>query len=549
MKGRYHYTMAYQIIDPRTWIALGYKRRSREDVEAERYGKHETLAKQHRLIELIAKDEYDQEIVEWFEEIESGETIEGRPEFKRLLKDLLADRWKAKAQGKRMALFAKEPSRLGRGGGADRDRIINALKVSKTYFVTPEKVYDPDNPKDMKLLRKELEDASEEREQSVYRLTNGVKDAVREGCYMGGVEPYGWRRVRINRKWQLEQDPVEHPRLMTFYDLVDYEDYTVGDVKRYAEEHGWPNPSGGKVWKKQTLRDMLCSDVNAGYVSHGKHKTVEGADEVTLDPIKVRRVVGEDDPDFVRAVGLHMGKGTISMERLERVRRKIHRRLPTNDDKSLKNVLSHILRCGNCGYAMIRRRQCSRRYKAVKETGKPYVRFEHPDDVGTTCRCKGAPYDEVMNCLVSALKVKYEGLEVLLTDEGKQRDRKRIEKRIARLERDLRGAQAACDKIKYAWETDRYSDEEFDERIAIARANVDALEKRIAEDRKGLPDESTIKAQMVLCSEILDTLLDETLDAKAKNDMLREWIDHIDYYNDAPPRVRRNEIRLDIFFA
>lgn len=541
--------MARSIPDPRTWIALGYKRRSREDVEAERYGKHETLAKQHRLIELIARDEYEQEIVEWFEEIESGETIEGRPEFKRLLKDLIADRWKAKALGKRMALFAKEPSRLGRGGGADRDRIINALKVSKTYFVTPEKAYDPENPKDMKLLKKELEDASEEREASVWRLTNGVKDAVREGCYMGGVEPYGWNRVRINRKWQLEPDPVEHPRLMTFYDLIDYEDCSVGDVKRYAEDHGWPNPSGGAIWKKQTLRDMLCNDVNAGYVSHGKHKTVEDADEVTLDPIKVRRVVGDDDPDFVRAEGLHMGNGTISMERLERIRRKIHRRLPTNDDKSLKNILSHVLRCGKCGFAMIRRQQRSRRYKAVQDTGKPYVRFEHPDDVSTTCRCKGAPYDEVMNCLIFALKAKYEGLEVLLTDEGKQQDRKRIEKRIARLEKDLSAALAACDKIRYAWETGRYSDQVFDQRIAAAEDSVKAIEESIAKERESLPDESTIKAEMALCTEILDTLLDETLDVKAKNDMLRELIDHIDYFNDAPRRVRWNKIRLKIYFA
>lgn len=541
--------MAYQIIDPRIWIAVAYKRRSREDVEAERYGKHETLAKQHRLIELIAKDEYDVKITEWFEEIESGETIAGRPEFKRLLKDLLADRWKAKAQGKRMALFAKEPSRLGRGGGADRDRIINALKVSKTYFVTPEKVYDPENPKDMKLLRKELEDASEEREQSVWRLTNGVKDAVREGCYMGGVEPYGWKRVRINRKWTLEPDPVEHPRLMTFYDLVDYEDYKVFDVKLYAEEHGWPNPKGGAIWKKQTLRDMLCNDVNAGYVSHGKHKTVEDADEHTLDPIKVRREVGEDDPDYVKAEGLHMGNGTISMERLERVRRKIHTGLPTNDDKSLKNVLSHILRCGECKYAMIRRQQTSRRYKAVKDSGKPYVRFEHPDDVETTCRCKGAPYDEVMNCLVHALKVKYAGLEVLLTDEGKRKDRKRIEKRIARLEKDLSVALAACDKIKYAWETDRYSDEEFDARIEVARANVKSIEESIAREREDLPDESSIRAEMYMCTKIIDTLLDETLDAGTKNEMLREWIDHIYYWNDAPPRVRWNKIRLDISFV
>lgn len=541
--------MAYRPIDPREWIALGYKRRSREDIEAERYGKHETLAKQHRLIELIARDEYDLEIAEWFEEIESGETISGRPEFMRLLQGLVADRWKAKAQGRRMALFAKEPSRLGRGSGADRDRILNVLKATKTYFVTPEKVYDPDSPKDMKLLKKELEDASDEREASVYRLCNGVKDAVREGCYMGGVEPYGWRRVRINRKWQLEPDPVEHPRLMAFYDLVDHDGFSLLQVKRHAEDNGWPNPSGGAVWKKQTLRDMLCNDVNAGYVSHGRHKTVEEVDESTLDSVKVRRVVGDDDDGFVRAEGLHMGNGTISMERLERVRRKIRTGIPANDGKELKNALSNILRCGKCGYSMIRRQYTGRRYKSVNAGGKPYVRFEHPDDVSTECRCKGAPYDEVMQCLAYALQERYGDLEMLLTDEGKRRDRERIERRIERLERELSTAMAACDKIRYAWETGRYSDEVFDQRIAAAEASVEGIRASIAREREGMPDESTVRAQMVLCGEVLGTLLDDSLSVKAKNDMLREWIDHIDYYNDAPPRVRENRIRLDIFFA
>lgn len=541
--------MAYKIIDPRIWIAIGYKRRSREDVEAERYGKHETLARQHKLLEFVAKEEYDQEIVEWFEEIESGETIAGRPEFKALLQALLRDKWKAKSAGKRMALFAKEPARLGRGGGADRDRIIAVLKKSKTFFVTPEKVYDPENPKDMKLLKKELDDASEEREVSVARLCGGVKDAVREGAYMGGLPPYGWKKERINRRWRLVPDEIEHPRLMEMYDLVDYHDCKVFDVKLYAESQGWPTPRGHTVWKKQTIRDMLCSDVNAGYVTHGRHKTIVEVDDETLDETKVRRVVGDDDPDLVRVKGLHYGNGTISEERLERVRRKIHTGLPMDDERELKNMFSNVLRCGKCGYAMIRRALKSRRYKQVKSTGKPYVRIEHPDDVTTDCDCKGAPYDEVVDCLVYALKAQYDTLELLLTDEGKKKDRERHERRIKRLEKELETAKAVCDKIRYAWETDRYTDAEYDERIAVAKAGMESIVRRIAEEQEAMPSEDVVMEQLTTCGAVLDTLLDESLSAAEKNAMLRQWIDHIDYYNDAPPRVRRNEIRLDIFFA
>lgn len=538
--------MAYKIIDPRIWIAIGYKRRSREDMEAERFGRHETLAKQHRLLELVARDDYDLEITEWFEEIESGETIAGRPEFTKLLQALMTDRWKAASQGKRIALFAKEPARLGRCKGADRDRILNVLKHSQTYFVTPEKVYDPDNPKDLKLLRKELEDAADELEVSTIRLNGGVKDVVREGGCPGGIAPYGWDKKRINRRWRFVPHDVNHPRLMTMLDLVDHEGYTVGDVKRHAEEQQWPAPDGTLIWKKATIRSLLCSDVNAGYVTHGRHKTVLVVDE-NFDEHKIRRVVGDDDPDLVRVRGAHYGNGTISEERLERIRRKVHTGLPVSEERELKNMFSNVLRCGKCGYAMIRRQQSSRYYK--DRSGRPYVRIEHPDDVKADCDCKGAPYELVLNCLVEALKARYGSLELLLTDEGRKKDRARTEKMVRRLAAELETAKKACDKIRYAWETDRYTDAEYDERIAVAKAQVAAIEKNMAEQLASIPDEETIAEQMTTCGAVLDTLLDDSLSVRAKNDLLRKWIDHIDYYNDAPPRVRRNEIRLDIFFA
>lgn len=540
--------MALRIIDPRQWIAIGYVRRSREDAEAERFGKNETLAKQHRIIELIAKDDFELEVTEWFEEIESGETIAGRPEFIKLMQGLLKDKWLAKAQGKRMALFAKEPSRLGRGSGADRDRIINLLKVTKTYFVTPEKVYDSENPKDLKLLRKELEDATDEREVSVARLCDGVKDAVRAGCYVGGVEPYGWRKVRINRKWTLEPDPIEHPRLMTMYDLVDYEGYTPHGVKLYAEEQGWPTSKGKLVWKKQTIRDILCNDLNAGYVTHGKHKIVDGVDKETLDPVRCLKIVGEEDPDFVRAEGLHMGNGTISMERLERVRRKIHTGVPLGDEREIKNMFAGILRCGKCGYAMTRRPFSSRRYASSKQEGKPYVRIEHGDDVSTTCRCKGAPFEDVVNCLVEALKIHYADLEFLLTDNGKKKERERVTKRVKRLQKELETANTACNRIRYAWETARYTDAEFDERMALAKKQVASIEKAIADELAAMPDVESIEKQMVTCADVMEVLLDDEVSAKEKNDFLKSVIDHIDYYNDAPPRVRKQAIRLEVFF-
>ena len=119
---------------PRTWACCAYLRKSREDEERERFGKGETLARHKRIIESLAM-ENGHEIKEWYPEMVSGETIAGRHEIKRLLTDL--------ADGKWDAVYVVEASRLGRGGGADQEKIINAFRYTDTYLITEMKTYDP----------------------------------------------------------------------------------------------------------------------------------------------------------------------------------------------------------------------------------------------------------------------------------------------------------------------------------------------------------------------------------------------------------------------
>lgn len=534
--------MAYIKVDPELWITIAYLRRSREDAEAERYGWHETLAKQRRLIEFTAKEEYEREVEHWFEEIESGETISGRPEFRRLLNCLIKDKWESKKQGMRMAVFVKEASRLGRGGGADRDRIINVIKKSRTYVITPDKIYDPENAKDMKLLKKELEDATDEKDASVERMQGGIKDAVMAGCYLY-LAPYGWERKRINRQWTLVPNEEQQERIFIMLDLIEHEDYSVGEIKKHNEEQGWLTARGSKVWSKTALRDIFSSRlILRGEVSHGKHATVEEVDEETFDSVKVKRVVD----DYLVADGLH--PALISEERFQLIQRKIHKSQHNYRHRGLQNYWSGIIVCGKCGFSMIRRPQGSKRYKSVKLNGKPYVRFEHSEN--HDCDCKGAPWYDVEEAIIFALKVKYAEYEVLLTDEGKQRDRERIEKRIAALEADLRKAHVMRTNIFEMRETGEYTRAEFEERRNAIDERIAKIEESIEREGRSLPEEDhEIAERMVTCAEIIDTLQDESVSNDDKNAFLKEWIDRIDYYNDAPRRTRHNELRLEIFFV
>ena len=109
-----------------------YLRKSRADLEAEKLGEGETLARHKKILTELAvrKGFYIGEI---YEEIESGETIEGRPEIQRLISDCY--------KGKYKGILIVEVTRLSRGNQGDAQTILDCLKYSNTnngvLVVTP----------------------------------------------------------------------------------------------------------------------------------------------------------------------------------------------------------------------------------------------------------------------------------------------------------------------------------------------------------------------------------------------------------------------------
>lgn len=70
-----------------------YLRKSRADMEAELKGEGETLAR-HEHILLDLANSKNLKIGKIYREIVSGETIEARPEMKKLLTDVKMEKWK-----------------------------------------------------------------------------------------------------------------------------------------------------------------------------------------------------------------------------------------------------------------------------------------------------------------------------------------------------------------------------------------------------------------------------------------------------------------------
>lgn len=111
-----------------------YLRKSRDDIAAERSGGEDTLARHEMMLTELAKQR-GYLIGEIYREVVSGETISGRPEMQRLLRDVEAERW--------AGVLVTEVTRLARGDTIDQGVVAQTFKYSGTLIVTPLKTYDP----------------------------------------------------------------------------------------------------------------------------------------------------------------------------------------------------------------------------------------------------------------------------------------------------------------------------------------------------------------------------------------------------------------------
>ena len=116
-----------------------YLRKSRKDQEAESHGQGETLARHQKTLLALA-DSMGVKISKIYKEVVSGESIESRPEIKRLLHDI--------EDGHCTGVFVMEVERLARGDTKDQGIIAEAFKYSDTRIITPIKTYDPNDEYD-----------------------------------------------------------------------------------------------------------------------------------------------------------------------------------------------------------------------------------------------------------------------------------------------------------------------------------------------------------------------------------------------------------------
>lgn len=155
-------------------VAL-YLRKSRDENQEDALIKHRA-----RLTRLCKKRDY--QIIEVFEEIQSGKTLRKRPEMLRLLESIRTQNIEG--------IVVVEIDRLGRTDLEDWGYVLKIFQAAKTFLITPETIYDPTDSNETFMLNIGSSLAHLELAKFSKRVKEGKVEGTILGKWTNGKPPY-----------------------------------------------------------------------------------------------------------------------------------------------------------------------------------------------------------------------------------------------------------------------------------------------------------------------------------------------------------------------
>lgn len=490
-----------------------YLRKSRADLEMEALGEGETLARHMHMLEaLAAKHGISMNQITVYKEMVSGDSINERPEMQRLLSDVYAKRYKG--------VLVVEVERLARGNTKDQGEVADAFQISNTHIITPAKVYDPNNEFDQEYFEFGLFMSRREYKTIKRRMEAGKKQSVMEGNYILSQRIFGYNIERRSKKERiLVPNPEEAKLVKMIFDWYTEDGRSTGWIARQMTDMGIKTMRNKPEWSRNTIRDMLSNVHFIGKVSWNEQSTIKVFDEKTGKLVKKRKYGQEDVYE-----GKH--EALISIDQFEKAQELSKSRKPKlRKEAELISPLAGLLKCCDCGAHLIYMDYA--RYESVQHD--VVARFVHP--VRHLCKKKSLAAPAIMDALVEALKSCIADFELKMESSNDQTELIRHQEMIASMEAELKKQEARKRKLLDSWESEdgMYTKDEFIERKQMYTATIEKIKDQIQEAKKVTPAPVDYSAQIVNLHAVIDRLNDPSVNAKAKNDFLKQYIDCITY--------------------
>lgn len=503
------------------WETLEYDRKSRFDDPY--LSVEEVLEKHERMIEEYAKRYLSGPIPpeNKFKEVGSGESIDDRPEMLRLLKAIESPKIKA--------IIVVDVQRLSRGDLEDAGRLIKLLRYTNTFVITPGKIYDLRDEYDRDAFERELKRGNEYLEYFKKISLRGKLDSVREGNYIGSVPPYGFNRIvkengkKVCHTLEERKDQADIVRLI--FQWYCNEDIGTTAIGRRLEAMEVKTPGGCKIWRSPMIFSILENVHYIGCVRWNWRKTIKIIQDQEIKKLRPKAKVGE----YLVFNGKH--EGIVSEELFNRAKEIKGRRHRARMDTTLKNPLSGILICKNCGAKM--------GYNTYRNKGVEYAKPKVTCHNQVHCKNGSAVYEEVLERICDSMKDIIEDFDVRV--ESQQDDSIKLHRNlVAQLEKKLEDLEI---KEKLQWEAKHHPDPDermpshiFKDLNSKLLKEKEEINEALCEAKESIPEPVDYKELSVKFTETLNMLKDPTIDASIKNMHLKDIIEKIEYYR--PPNVK-----------
>lgn len=490
-----------------------YLRKSQLDLELENAGQEETLARHKKILSDIAEKK-DLEVVEIYQEVVSGESIQDRPEMQRLLSDV--------TNKKLDAVLVMEVQRLARGNTLDQGMVEEAFHFTGTKIITLNKTYDPTNEHDEEYFAFGLFMSRREYKAIRKRMVIGKLQSVKEGNYVGSLPPFGYDILRRSKRDRTLVFNDDSKYISMMFDWFIDERYSIGEIARLLTAMKVTTRTNKSEWNRGTIKDILSNHLYCGKIRWNRRKSVK-----ELDPITNRRVTHRPNSnDYFLFEGKH--EAIISEERFNQAQA-LFSNMPSTKSRELVNPFAGVIYCKNCGKAMVYQRY----------HGRPNVKKKLVHPAGYKCNMKALIYYDFLETIKFEVLSKINDFKVELNDYSIDDKQSKYEMLKQAIEANLQKEKKKLGKLFDLFEDDVYTKEEFKERKEIANKKIDELKVQL--DALIIPDVTEYKEKITSFSKLLDTLSDDNILVIHKNQLIKSIIKRIEY-------AHNNDVELDIYF-
>lgn len=484
-----------------------YLRKSREDIESEKYGEGETLARHEKILTTLA-EKRNLSIGKIYREVVSGETISERKEMQKLLKDVENEKW--------AGVLVVEVERLARGDTADQGKVSKAFKYSHTKIITPVKTYDPGNEFDEEYFEFGLFMSRREYKTINRRLQRGREISAQEGKFVGSIAPFGYNRVKLKdaKGYTLSINQDEAPIVKEIFRLYTFENNAIGSVVKQLNSINL-KPRISNEWTISSVKDILSNPTYIGKIVWNRRKQKKKTKNGHIIISRPR------NQDYLIYDGLHTP--IIDNKTWELVQEKRKQNTPkVKHSNTVQNPLVGLVLCEKCGKLMQRR---------------PYTQANKP----ATLMCSNSKCDNVSsklyiveNKIIEALKIWLKNYKVdyEIKYNSSSDNKKIIEKSIASTKKELEKENAKLDKIYDFLESGIYSKDEFINRSNTIKDNIQNLESKLKEYNSLLQKNTEAqneKETMIPKLENVIDLYDKLETAEDKNILLKSILAKVTY--------------------